>query len=109
MVVYLLCSNWMYNGDNAVNEIIGIYDCLPKAQHALIDCLKKDLQHSSYNYFRSNDDTLTNISDIPDLLEKLCTNNCTLSNIESAKIWNGDDETFCEDYQSYHIEKHLVM
>jgi len=109
MEVYLLCSNWMHNGDNAVNEVIGIYDCLPKAQQAAADCANHDMQNHSYQnawcdtereFHEYNVFELSNMSyDDPEFD----------FDIRTLKLWNGNDDDFCEDYQYYYIVKRLIL
>lgn len=39
----------MHNGNNSVNEVIGVYDCLKKAQLAIIESINTDLQFYPYD------------------------------------------------------------
>lgn len=100
----------MHHGDNVVNEVIGVYDSLAKAQHALIDNVIVDLQYSSYHNFWSDCNILEerNIN-LVDWANNVFANHNLCLNIKFVRMWNGDDEQYCEDYQNYHIEERQVI
>mgnify|MGYP006903482592 CR=1 FL=1 len=108
MVVYLLYSNWMHNGDNAVNEVVGVYDCLQKAQHSLCEILQLDL--SSYPFDNIEGDGQCDIKDynIADLANMFYDDPDFSFDFKSIRLWNGADEDYSEDYRSYSIEERTV-
>lgn len=108
MVVYLLYSNWMHNGDNAVNEVIGIYDCLPKAQQALVENIYVDLKSHPYNnvWGDCSGDILK--YDIYKLSSMFYDDPSFRFDVTKVKLWNGD-ESYCEDFQTYTIKEYEVM
>ncbi len=99
----------MHNGDNAVNEVIGIYDCLPKAQQALAECINLDLQYHCFESIWC--DSSESLSDFP--LQELATmfydDPCFSFNVKAVRMWNGEDGMCCEDYQHYYIEERTVL
>lgn len=50
MKVYLLISDWMHNGDNTVNEVSGVFDCLKKAQKAMAEDIEEWLMEHDDSY-----------------------------------------------------------
>ena len=109
MVVYLLYSNWMHNGDNAVNEVIGVYDCLRKAQQSLAECINLDLQNRSFKNVWCDDCRLFTEFNIPELANTLYYDPEFDFDVRSVRLWNGDDDVCCEDYQYYNIEQRTLL
>lgn len=99
----------MHNGDNAVNEVIGIYDCLAKAQHSLVECINTDLQ--SYPYDNIWADCIGGIEnyDISSLAEMFYDDQNFSFDVMYARLWDGENEDCCEEYQSYSIEEREVF
>lgn len=108
MEVYLLYSNWMHNGDNAVNEVIGIYDCLQKAQQSMADCINTDLQYHPYDHISFDGDNTTNYN-IPELATMFYDEPEFKFDVCLVKLWDGNDEECCETYQLYSIENRMVL
>ena len=109
MVVYLLYSNWMHNGDNAVNEAIGVYDCLRKAQQSLCECVHTDLVSYPYEHIWGNGDKPIEDYDITSLSEMFYDDPDFVFDFTSVRLWNGDCEDDSEDYQFYDIEERDVL
>lgn len=109
MVVYILYSNWMHNGDNAVNEVIGVYDCLPKAQQALADCINNDLQYHSFEQVWCDSERPFEAFRIDELATMFHDDPLFIFDIRSVRLWNGDEGMCCEDYQYYNIEERDVL
>ncbi len=109
MEVYILYSNWMNNGDNAVNEVIGIYDCLQKAQQSLADCVNTDLQYHPYDHLSFDGCLPVETYNIPELAAMFYDNPEFNFNVRTVKLWDGDDEDHCETYQTYSIEVRPVL
>jgi hypothetical protein len=109
MVVYLLYSNWMHNGDNAVNEVVGVYDCLRKAQQSLCEFLYSDL--NSYPFDNIEGDGQGDIKDynIAELANMFYDDQEFKFDFTSVRLWNGENEDDSEDYQNYNIEKCSVQ
>lgn len=108
MVVYLLYSNWMHNGDNAVNEVIGVYDCLKKAQHSLCQCIVSDLVAHPFDHIVGDCECQIENYDISSLAEMEYTDASFKFDVSSVRMWNGE-EGLCEDYQHYYIEEREVF
>lgn len=108
MVVYLLYSNWMHNGDNAVNEVIGVYDCLRKAQHSLCECINSDLIAYPFEYIWGDCECPIDNFDIPSLANTNYDDGLFKFDVCSARLWNGDEEN-SEDFQYYYIEERIVF
>ena len=110
MVVYLLYSNWMLNGDNAVNEVIGVYDCLRKAQQAVISNIHLDLQNRSFKHVKCDSSLNFDSYDIQDL-SSLDFNDMNFNfDATTVRFWNGgEDDDLCEDYLQYDIEERLLL
>lgn len=109
MVVYLLYSNWMHNGDNAVNEVIGVYDCLRKAQQALANCINLDLQYHPYSNVKSVGGRELEDYFLPELATMFYDDPNFEFDVTSVKLWNGEHEECCEDFQEYNIEEHKLL
>lgn len=109
MVVYLLYSNWMHNGDNAVNEVIGVYDCLQKAQQTLADCINLDLKNRSFKNVWCDTEQPFETFCIPELANMDYTDPNFKFEISSIRFWNGDEEDCCEDYLHYDIEQRTLF
>ena len=109
MEVYLLCSNWMHNGDNSVNEVIGVYDCLSKAQHSLADCINTDLQYHPYDHLSFDGEIPAETYNISELSAMFYDDPNFYFNVRTAKLWDGDDEDLCEAFQVYQIEEWKLM
>lgn len=108
MVVYLLYSNWMHNGDNVANEVIGVYDCLAKAQHSLVECINSDLQFHPYDNLWADCTGDILGYDIPSLACMYYDDEDFFFDVKTARLWNGDNEDCSEDFQSYMIEEREV-
>lgn len=99
----------MNSGDNVVNEVIGVYDCLAKAQHALVENLKIDLQHTSYDNFWSDCGINFNKNCFLEHSNIFFDDKDFSFNFSSVRMWNGEDDQCCEDYLNYHIEERQVI
>ena len=108
MVVYLLYSSWMHNGDNAVNEVIGVYDCLQKAQHSLCECIFSDLVSHPFEHIWGDCECRIDKYDILSLVEMDYNDDLFKFDVRSARLWNGEEE-ITEDYQYYNIEEKEVF
>lgn len=109
MVVYLLYSDWMHDGDNVVNEVIGVYDCLVKAQHSLAECINSDLQSYPYeNIWADCSNDILNY-DIANLANMFYDDPDFVFDVMSVRLWNGTNKEDSEDYQYYSIEKRAVF
>lgn len=109
MKVFLLYSNWMHNGDNAVNEVVGVYDCLRKAQHSLVECINFDLQNRSFQHISCDSDCDFQDYDIPTLTNTSFDDDNFDFDVRELKLWNGDEESCCEDFQQYNIEQRMLL
>lgn len=109
MVVYLLYSNWMHNGDNAVNEVIGVYDCLRKAQQSLAECLNLDLQNRSFQHMSSDSDIDFQNYNIPELAAMSFDDEEFDFDVKEIRLWNGNEAICCEDFQQYNIEQRVLL
>lgn len=109
MEVYILYSNWMSNGDNVVNEVIGIYDCFQKAQHGLAVCINTDLQNHLYEHFSLDEGMSMNDYNVQKLAAMHYDDPDFAFNVWSAKFWNGEEKDDSESFQLYSIEKHSVL
>lgn len=108
MKIYILFSDWMLNGNNSVNEVKGVYDCLKKAQHALIDSINVDLQAYPYNNIWA--DCTGNILDydIPSLANMNYDDKDFCFDATIARLWN-DNENCSENYITYFIDEYEVL
>ncbi len=109
MEVYILYSNWINNGENVVNEVIGIYDCLKKAQHSLADCINTDLQYHPYEHISLDGSESAEFFNIPELAMMYYDDPNFSFDVTVAKMWDGDNEDCCEISQSYGIEERPVI
>ena len=108
MVVYLLYYDWMHNGDNVANEVIGVYDCLIKAQHSLVECINTDLQSHPYDYLWADCSNDVLNYDIASLANMFYDDPEFAFDAMSVHLWNGSNEDDSEDYQHYTIEEREV-
>lgn len=108
MMVYLLYSNWMHNGDNAVNEVIGVYDCLRKAQHSLCECMFSDLVSYPFEHLWGNGECPIEYYDIPRLAETCYDSPEFKFDVTAVRLWNNDEDS-TESFQSYEIEEKEVF
>ena len=108
MVVYLLYSSWMHNGDNAVNEVIGVYNCLQKAQHSLCECIVSDLVAHYFEHIWGDCECQIDKYDILSLVEIDYNDEFFKFDVRSVRLWNGEDEV-TEGYEYYNIEEKEVF
>lgn len=109
MKIYLLISNWMFNGENAVNEVVGIYDCLRKAQQSLVDNINTDLQNYPYEHLDCYGNLSAEEYNLPKLADMSYDDPEFNFDVTQFKLWDGDNEDSCEVYQSYRIEERELM
>lgn len=108
MKVYLLISDWMHNGNNAVNEVAGVYETMRKAQKALVESIYHDLQHHEYEYLKGDGPKPLTEYPIQGLAAIFEDNPEFRFDVTKASLWNGDED-ISEDYQNYRIEEREVL
>lgn len=99
----------MHNGDNAVNEVIGVYECLPKAQQALVDCINHDIQYHRFEQIWCDSKKPFEEYRIEELAKMFYDDPEFDFDVKSIRLWNGEDGMCCEDYQYYNIEERLLL
>ena len=109
MKIYLLFSTWMHNGDNAVNEVIGTYDCLRKAQQSLAHSINMDLQNYPYEHLSFDGSLPAEEYDFHELATMFYDDPEFNFDVCQAKLWDGENEDHCESYQSYRIEEKELL
>lgn len=98
----------MHNGDNAVNEVTAVFDCLKKAQKALAEDICRDLRNHPYENAKSNGSKRFEDYPLPEMENMFYDNPEFEFDITSASLWNGDED-ISEDYQNYRIEEKMVL
>lgn len=99
----------MHNGDNAVNEVIGIYDCLQKAHQSMADCIDADIQCCPYDHISLDGCEDRMVYNFSEFATRFYDDQDFVFNVMAAKLWIGNDEDCCEAYQSYVIENRIVL
>ncbi len=91
-----------------MNEVVGVYDCLKKAQQSLCEFLYSDL--NSFPFDNIEGDGITNIKDynITELANMFYDAPEFQFDFVSVRLWNGRDIEYSEDYQTYNIEERKV-
>ena len=88
-----------------MNEVIGVYDCLQKAQHSLCECIFSDLVS---HHFDHNCECQIDKYDILSLMEMDYNDDLFKFDVSSVRLWNGEEE-ITEEYQYYNIEEKDVF
>lgn len=107
--VYLLVSNWMCNGNNSVNDIIGVYDSLAKAQKAMVEDIDHVLQYHRYEHMETDSPDDLSKTDFHQLANMFHDDPNFSFDAAYVRLYNGKDDELCEDYQRYNIEEFEVM
>jgi len=108
MKVYLLISDWMHNGDNTVNEVSGVFDCLKKAQKAMAENICLDIKNHPYKSAKCDGSHRLEDYPLTEMNGMFYDSQDFGFDATNASLWNGEED-ISEDYQNYRIEEREVL